>query len=63
MSENEQSKKAKVEKTIGDAFCIDGKCKEIGISIVAINGRKLKSLTFELTDSKKGIFYVTLSQT
>jgi hypothetical protein len=46
-----------------EAFCIDGEVKLIGKSVVNTgNGNLDSSLTYELTDSKRGTFFITLSQ-
>lgn len=53
-----------IAKFLKEAFCIDGYCKMQGASkITSIKGGDTKEgLTFKLTDSERGDFFVTISQ-
>lgn len=50
-------------KFLKEAFCIDGDVKLIGQTIVNTGNSNLTdSLTYELNDSKRGKFFITLSK-
>lgn len=52
------------QRFLKDAFCIDGECKFIdfvSFSSMSLPG-EISSAVFELNDSKRGKFYVTLSR-
>lgn len=53
----------KTEVFLKQAFCIDGQC--IFIEMVKVENTLIANLTnmmFSLSDSKRGVFYVTLSK-
>lgn len=60
----EECKKiADLEKFLKEAFCIDGDCDYI--EDVAVKGslynKDVAGMMFAMSDSKRGLFYVTLS--
>jgi len=60
MTEAELQKVATMEKFLKEAFCVDGPVKLLGFDKLEI--LKETVMTFELTDSKRGKFNVSLSQ-
>ncbi len=57
-----------MEKFLKEAFCIDGECKYynqtavITIKPIEKIGAAPTSMTFKLTDSKRGTFYITMTK-
>jgi len=52
----------KTHEFLKEAFCIDGECVEYGETyLIDGDGKHHKSLTHKLTDSKRGVFLVTLT--
>lgn len=51
-------KEVKTCSFLKEAFCIDGECSFL--KTTNVEGKL--SLLFELNDSKRGIFYITISQ-
>ena len=50
-----------LESFLKEAFCIDGEAKFKGTAMVLFDGESSSAGVFELTDSKRGIFTVTMS--
>ncbi len=60
-----QQKKEELISFLKQAFCIDGECslKAGSSTVVSSTGEFIEGgLTFELNDSKRGKFHVTLSK-
>ncbi len=53
----------KIEKYLKNAFCIDGSVNLISpVQILGLHSDlNLDSMMYEMNDSKRGVFYVTLS--
>lgn len=61
-TEQEKAQIKKLEAFLKAAFCIDGNCDYIEDVRVDSNLKTVASMMFALSDSKRGVFYVTLSK-
>lgn len=59
--ETEQAKK-RITDFLALSWCIDGKAEFISDTKIFVDGKEVLSAIFRLTDSKRGTFYVTISQ-
>jgi hypothetical protein len=63
---NEQDKNSneakKIENFLAEAFCVDGSCETHKEILIEAEGKMMKSIMFKLTDSRRGVFYITMSQ-
>jgi hypothetical protein len=62
MNKVTQQQTKKMEKFLKEAFCIDGECDYIEDVKVNSALKTICSAMFVLTDSKRGVFYVTISK-
>lgn len=62
MDSQTKNKLEDIEHFLKTAFCIDGDCKfKESVSIISPNGTVSTGQKFELTDSNRGVFYITMS--
>jgi hypothetical protein len=62
MTEKEKQQTKKMENFLKEAFCINGSCNYIEDVKVNSTLKTTTSAMFALEDSKRGVFYVTISK-
>lgn len=62
LNKEERRKISEMEIFLKAAFCIDGSCDYIEDVIINSNLKITTNAMFALGDSKRGIFYITISK-